>query len=196
MEGILLWKYIKRICNTFFCVSFAKEYYAELGKDGWFLVESLTSTTSNLHFELSIFQVTLLNLEIPGFTWKIYPKMLNSKYTGRLVIILDKFLLIWCTFITLHTDWFYCKRFRALLFQNDILRMYCIDPQALVFMFNGGSSCTFTIHSVVTRICTNHYPLKCSEVCFEVQRSAYFAALGLHCRRTWVSMQYILNSFY
>ncbi len=29
------------------------------------------------------------------------------------------------------------------------------------------------------------YPLKCSEVCFEVQRSAYFAALGLHCRRTW-----------
>ncbi len=30
------------------------------------------------------------------------------------------------------------------------------------------------------------YPLKCSEVCFEVQRSAYFAALGLHCRRTWV----------
>ncbi len=31
------------------------------------------------------------------------------------------------------------------------------------------------------------YPLKCSEVCFEVQRSAYFAALGLHCRRTWVS---------
>ena len=33
------------------------------------------------------------------------------------------------------------------------------------------------------------YPLKCSEVCFEVQRSAYFAALGLHCRRTWVSTQ-------
>ncbi len=31
------------------------------------------------------------------------------------------------------------------------------------------------------------YPLKCSEVCFEVQRSAYFAALGLHCRRTWVA---------
>ncbi len=31
------------------------------------------------------------------------------------------------------------------------------------------------------------YPLKCSEVCFEVQRSTqYFAALGLHCRRTWV----------
>ena len=29
------------------------------------------------------------------------------------------------------------------------------------------------------------YPLKCSEVCFEVQRSTYFAALGLHCRRTW-----------
>ncbi len=29
------------------------------------------------------------------------------------------------------------------------------------------------------------YPLKCSEVCFEVQRSAYFAALGLHCRWTW-----------
>ncbi len=32
------------------------------------------------------------------------------------------------------------------------------------------------------------YPLKCSEVCFEVQRSAYFAALGLHCRRTWDSI--------
>ncbi len=29
------------------------------------------------------------------------------------------------------------------------------------------------------------YPLKCSEVCFEVQRSAYFSVLGLHCRRTW-----------
>ncbi len=29
------------------------------------------------------------------------------------------------------------------------------------------------------------YPLKYSEVCFEVQRSAYFAVLGLHCRRTW-----------
>ncbi len=24
------------------------------------------------------------------------------------------------------------------------------------------------------------YPLKCSELCFEVQRSAYFAVLGLH----------------
>ena len=32
------------------------------------------------------------------------------------------------------------------------------------------------------------YPLKCSEVCFEVQRSAYFAILGLHCKRTWVRM--------
>ncbi len=31
------------------------------------------------------------------------------------------------------------------------------------------------------------YPLKCSEVVFEVQRSAYFAVLGLHCRRTWDS---------
>ncbi len=29
------------------------------------------------------------------------------------------------------------------------------------------------------------YPLKCSEICFEVQRSSYFAVLGLHCRRTW-----------
>ncbi len=33
------------------------------------------------------------------------------------------------------------------------------------------------------------YLLKCSEVCFEVQRSAYFAALGLHCRRTWEDFQ-------
>ncbi len=37
--------------------------------------------------------------------------------------------------------------------------MYCIDTEALVFMFNGGSSYGFTIHPIFTRICrlyTNH----------------------------------------
>ncbi len=38
------------------------------------------------------------------------------------------------------------------------------------------------------------YPLKCSEVCFEVQRSAYFAVLRLHCRQTWVCMLYAYRS--
>ncbi len=38
------------------------------------------------------------------------------------------------------------------------------------------------------------YPLKCSEVCFEVQRSAYFAALGLHCRRTRDRPFYLLRN--
>ncbi len=33
------------------------------------------------------------------------------------------------------------------------LRMYCIDTEALVFMFNGGSPYGFTIHSIFTRIC-------------------------------------------
>ncbi len=31
--------------------------------------------------------------------------------------------------------------------------MYCIDTEALVFMFNGGSSYGFTIHPIFTRIC-------------------------------------------
>ncbi len=34
-------------------------------------------------------------------------------------------------------------------------------------------------------LCVLKYPSKYSEVCFEVQRSAYFTVLGLHCRRTW-----------
>ena len=33
------------------------------------------------------------------------------------------------------------------------LRMYCIDTEALVFMFNEGSSYGFTIHPIFTRIC-------------------------------------------
>ena len=33
------------------------------------------------------------------------------------------------------------------------LRMYCIDAEALVFMFNGGSPYGFTIHLIFTRIC-------------------------------------------
>ncbi len=32
------------------------------------------------------------------------------------------------------------------------LRMYCIDTEALVFMFNGGSPYSFTIHPIFTRI--------------------------------------------
>ncbi len=39
------------------------------------------------------------------------------------------------------------------------LRMYCIDTEALVFMFNGGSPYGLTIHPIFTRICmlyTNH----------------------------------------
>ncbi len=31
--------------------------------------------------------------------------------------------------------------------------MYCIDTEALVFMFNGGSPYGFTIHPIFTRIC-------------------------------------------
>ncbi len=36
---------------------------------------------------------------------------------------------------------------------SNILRMYCIDTEALVFMFNGGSPYGFTIHPIFTRIC-------------------------------------------
>ncbi len=34
-----------------------------------------------------------------------------------------------------------------------LLRMYCIDTEALVFVFNGGSSYSFTIHPIFIRIC-------------------------------------------
>ena len=34
-----------------------------------------------------------------------------------------------------------------------VLRMYCIDTEALVFMFSGGSSYGFTIHPIFTTIC-------------------------------------------
>ncbi len=34
-----------------------------------------------------------------------------------------------------------------------VLRMYCIDTEALVFMFNGGTSYGFTIHTIFTWIC-------------------------------------------
>ena len=39
------------------------------------------------------------------------------------------------------------------------LRMYCIDTEALVFMCNGGSPYSFTIHPILTRICMlyRHY---------------------------------------
>ncbi len=39
------------------------------------------------------------------------------------------------------------------------LRMYCIDTEALVFMFNGGSPYGFTIHPIFKRICMlyRHY---------------------------------------
>ncbi len=37
-----------------------------------------------------------------------------------------------------------------------LLRMYCIDTEALVFMFNGGSPYGFTIHPIFTRICMLH----------------------------------------
>ncbi len=38
----------------------------------------------------------------------------------------------------------------------NILRMYCIDTEAIVFMFNGGSSHGLTIHPIFTRICMLH----------------------------------------
>ncbi len=34
----------------------------------------------------------------------------------------------------------------------NVLRTYCIDTEALVFMFNGGSSYGFTIHPNLTGI--------------------------------------------
>ncbi len=41
---------------------------------------------------------------------------------------------------------------------NTALRMYCIDTEALVFMFNGGSPYSFTIHQMFTRICPCRNP--------------------------------------
>ena len=57
------------------------------------------------------------------------------------------FRLIWpLSYTTLH-----CMQ--LLITAGDIpirsLRMYCIDTEALVFMFNGGSSYSFTIHQVL-----------------------------------------------
>ena len=46
--------------------------------------------------------------------------------------------------------------------------------------------------AIPTEVNSNSIP-KCSEVCFEVQGSAYFAALGLHCRRTWVKTYFPTN---
>ncbi len=43
--------------------------------------------------------------------------------------------------------------------QRKLLRMYCIDTEALVFMFNGGSSDGFTINPIFTRICIFKGPL-------------------------------------
>ncbi len=37
-----------------------------------------------------------------------------------------------------------------------MLRMYCINTEASVFMFNGGSSYGFTIHPIFTRICMRY----------------------------------------
>ena len=34
-----------------------------------------------------------------------------------------------------------------------MLRMYCIDTEAIAFMFNEGSSCGSTIHPIDTKIC-------------------------------------------
>ncbi len=42
---------------------------------------------------------------------------------------------------------------QVLSFHECILRMYCIDNEALVFMFNGGSSYDFTIPLIFTGIC-------------------------------------------
>ncbi len=37
------------------------------------------------------------------------------------------------------------------------LRMYCIDTEALVFMFNGGSLYGFTIHPILTQSCFSSF---------------------------------------
>ncbi len=37
------------------------------------------------------------------------------------------------------------------------LRMYCIDTEALVFMFNGGSPCSFSIHPIFTQKVLCHW---------------------------------------
>ena len=39
---------------------------------------------------------------------------------------------------------------------KDVLHRYCIDTEALVFMFNEGSSYGFTIHPIFIRICMQY----------------------------------------
>ncbi len=48
-----------------------------------------------------------------------------------------------------------CQVVNCFLFNIKLyiyLRMYWVDTEALVFMFNGGSSYSFTIHPIFTRI--------------------------------------------
>ncbi len=66
---------------------------------------------------------------------------------------------------------YHCSIFAAYL--QSVLHVHWTDLQCMYFVLK--------------------YPLKCSEVCFEVQRSAYFAALGLHCRWTWESVRFWTN---
>ncbi len=47
----------------------------------------------------------------------------------------------------------FCEICSLNTFRESQLRMYCIDTEALVFMFNGGSPYGFTIHPIFTRIC-------------------------------------------
>ena len=42
---------------------------------------------------------------------------------------------------------------RMYILNMFILRMYCIDTKALVFMYNGASSYGFAIHPISTRLC-------------------------------------------
>ena len=65
------------------------------------------------------------------------------------------------------------------------LRMHCIDTEALVFMFNGGSPYNFTIHSIFTRLCIYFFFNLYKQ--WNVPASLLSGTLG-------VSMQYILNS--
>ncbi len=69
--------------------------------------------------------------------------------------------------------------FRVYDILTYISRNYDSHQMALVTRCER-SSCTICMYFVLK------YPLKCIEVCFEVQWSAYLAVLGLHCWRTWV----------
>ncbi len=101
------------------------------------------------------------SLHSPGRTWVFWCKSwskISGKSDNRFAAP-GKFLAKLCT-----SRFHACNAFMNMHFRNatlsyfttvsvDMLRVYCIDTEALVFMFNAGSSYGFTIHPIFTRVC-------------------------------------------